>query len=767
MSTEDTRVSDFFVVSGTLHPDAPSYVERPADKALFNLALTGEFCYLLTPRQMGKSSLMIRTARRLQEQGIHTAIIDLTKIGTDASNISVEQWYLGLITRLKSELKLSVDPKDWWAERSFMSVVQRFIDFLHDVVLTEIEGLVAIFMDEIDTTLNLGFSDDFFAAVRSMYNERATEPVYNRLTFVLLGVAAPTDLIKDPSRTPFNIGRRIDLHEFSRQDAQVLEQGLENAHPAQGKAIFDRIFYWTNGHPYLTQKLCLAVSEAGDGRWTDEQVDRLVERQLLSEEARNETNLKFVRDRINASPQRRRLLSLYRKVYEGEEILEDERSLDQNRLKLFGLVRAEGGMLEVRNEIYRRVFNLEWIKANTPVDWTRRIAVTSTVLVLLLAGAIGFSYYRQKQQTDEARAQAFIDNFRSTTSAEVRITSLAGLFELSGYEGQARQLFYQELGPEEQLALFDLANPQAVRVQLVTVVKGLYTDQPDDTQGNALLHAMAQPLRKLDDPVAINLATEIEQWIQGRDYHARGEHQRAVTAYDVAISLNDRNPGTYFERGLAYAALGKSDQALTDFETVLSLREDWQVRIQEVVISDDQLYLALWHNRGAYPRLAVLVPTPTPTLLPTITPVPTDTPKPTLTFTPSPTPAATDTPTRPPKPPTPTTTPRRYPPPVLTENSIIACNVTLRWQWSGTLAEDEWFEVGIGKLPDVPHGQYWGQELEYTYSLRDAGDYVWEIAICRGDPADQYCSMGFNRLTVSTPGFFSFWGCPKPKPTLP
>ncbi|MBE9508293.1 MAG: AAA-like domain-containing protein, partial [Chloroflexi bacterium] len=489
------NATDFFVAGGTLRADAPSYVKRPADDELFNLASAGQFCYVLTPRQMGKSSLMVRTAHRLHKSGVSTAIIDLTGGGTD---VSVEQWYLGLITQLKVQLNLSVDPEAWWSEYASLGAVQRFTDFLHDVLLVEIEGPVVIFIDEIDTTLNLDFSDDFFASIRFTYNARASDSIYNRLTFVLLGVTTPADLIKDRSRTPFNIGQGIDLREFSQEDAQVLQQGLKAACGEQGETIFTRIFHWTNGHPYLTQKLCLTVAESGDGSWADERVDELVGGLFLSEEARKETNLQFVRDSVSTSPQRRRLLTLYRKVYEGKAVPEDERSLDQNRLKLFGLLQAERGVLKVRNEIYRRAFNLDWIKANTPVDWTRRIAVISTLLVVLLVMSIAWFIPQQRQQAAEARAQAFVDNFRGTTSAEVRITSLAGLFDLPGYEDQADQLFYQELSPEEQLALFDLADPQAVGAQLITVVQGLYTDLEleNDEQGNRLLFAMAQALRE-------------------------------------------------------------------------------------------------------------------------------------------------------------------------------------------------------------------------------------------------------------------------------
>ncbi|MEW5959950.1 MAG: AAA-like domain-containing protein, partial [Chloroflexota bacterium] len=219
----DLDASDFFVAGGTLRPDSPSYVARSSDDELYNLARSGEFCYVLTARQMGKSSLMIRTAQRLLAGGVHSVIIDLTKIGIE---VTVDQWYLGLLTQLKRKLKLSVDLDQWWQARANLGNVQRFTDFLHDVLLQEIKGQVVIFMDEIDTTLNLAFSDDFFAAIRFIFNARATDAAFQRLTFVLLGVATPQDLIKDRNRTPFNIGQGIDLNDFSHRDAQVLQVGL-------------------------------------------------------------------------------------------------------------------------------------------------------------------------------------------------------------------------------------------------------------------------------------------------------------------------------------------------------------------------------------------------------------------------------------------------------------------------------------------------------------------------------------------------------------
>ena len=260
----EPSTTGFYVAGGTLRPDTPSYVERKADQELFDRAMAGDFCYVLTSRQMGKSSLMARAARRLKEVGVHTAIVDLTGIGAgegdENEKASADKWYKGVARAITRGLNLKADLNDWWREREDLPALQRLTEFFSDVALAETAGRVVIFVDEIDTTIKLPFADDFFAAIRACYNKRATEPEYNRLSFVLLGVASPSDLIKDATRTPFNIGHRIDLTDFTFEEAKPLARGL-GATEDRGEQALRRILHWTGGHPYLTQKLCQTLAQ--------------------------------------------------------------------------------------------------------------------------------------------------------------------------------------------------------------------------------------------------------------------------------------------------------------------------------------------------------------------------------------------------------------------------------------------------------------------------------------------------------------------------
>src|SRR5215207_9916449 len=360
-----------FVAGGAVQAGGGVYLERDADRQLLRHCLDGDFTYILTSRQMGKSSLMYRVAERLVDAGARPVIIDLTELGAQTT---ADQWYKGFLLLIQEQLGLTEQASAWWDAHREHAYAHRLIRYLREVALVERPERLVLFVDEIDTTLRLDFCDDFFAAIRFLYQTRAMDPELQRISFVLIGVATPNDLIKDASRTPFNIGHRIELTDFSRQEAAVLASHLA-VPPEVSADLIHSILRWTGGHPYLTLRVLRSLAEDPPPAWTADAVDGRLYELFLGTAGESDTNLQFVRDMLTKKADNREaVLATYDAIRGGARVPDREHDQITSWLKLSGIVRRDGDLLKVRNPIYEKVFDQNWTKVHRRlnINWRRR-----------------------------------------------------------------------------------------------------------------------------------------------------------------------------------------------------------------------------------------------------------------------------------------------------------------------------------------------------------------------------------------------------------
>ena len=428
-----------YVTGGTLAPDAPSYVERQADRDLLESLQNGETCYVLNSRQMGKSSLCVRTIGRLRATGARTAFLDLTKFG--GRNLTAEQWYAALLSEVGRELGLRNEFVAHWKENISLPPVQRLFGAITELGLTETSPLV-VFVDEIDVTLSLPFSaDEFFAAIRQCYVGRVTDDRLKRLSFCLLGTATPADLIQDTRVSPFNIGKRIELRDFTAAESRVFGTGLANP------VALTRVMHWTHGHPYLTQRLCRSAQEAGAA--TTAEIDRLCTGLFLNHSAQeSDDNLAFVRNRLlKSEADLPALLDLYRQMRGGKPIPDDETNPLCGILKLSGVAKLDHGKLLVRNRIYEHVFDRDWVEMHMPDAEKRRQAAAyrkgvirtlsfATAAVIAIGGLAIFGF------DSAAKARGAESKARAISAVNVRNLYLAKMnnIQLFAQEGNTVQM---------------------------------------------------------------------------------------------------------------------------------------------------------------------------------------------------------------------------------------------------------------------------------------------------------------------------------------
>lgn len=226
------------------------YVEREADAFLKReICKTGTTTTIRASRQTGKSSLLVRGVQYAKEKGARVINLDLQNISAEqlASLETFGRYLAESIIR-----KLRLDPMQLnklWS--GTLGPLDKLTYLMEDYVLPDGDAPLILSLDEADHLLDTKYYQDFFAMIRAWHNNRAFEDLWNRLNVAMVISTEPYLLIPDVTQSPFNVGLKVYLEDFT--PAQLSELNQRHGAPLKDNEL-DAFHKLLSGHPYLTRK---------------------------------------------------------------------------------------------------------------------------------------------------------------------------------------------------------------------------------------------------------------------------------------------------------------------------------------------------------------------------------------------------------------------------------------------------------------------------------------------------------------------------------
>ncbi len=254
-----TPVKEQEPAGGAMTLSSRYYIQRPGDDQVKDCLDRRETVILIQgSRQTGKSSMLARTLEYARNCGVLAVHNDFQTIGE--SQLSDEELlYKTLAHSLCTQLKIDIDISQSWTKWLGPNMN---LDAIMGRLLAEVDGPVCWAIDEADRLFGRPYANDFFGLLRSWHNRRALDPEgpWNKLTLVLSYAMEAHLFITDLNQSPFNIGFRVSLRDFSKEEVSLLAERFGISDPKTIEAVHCS----TNGHPFLTRRAFAFMSQGGN-----------------------------------------------------------------------------------------------------------------------------------------------------------------------------------------------------------------------------------------------------------------------------------------------------------------------------------------------------------------------------------------------------------------------------------------------------------------------------------------------------------------------
>lgn len=317
------------------------YVERDNDrKAISEIRRrdAGVTLVIKGPRQMGKSSLLLRVIQEAQKVGKQVGVIDPHLLRSALNDADV--FYPEFCISIAEAFDLANGTEQLWARVGETPNPRLCSRYMQQHVLSSVDDPLVLVLEEAEFFFNSPFRTEFFGMLRSWHNSR-TKAAWRKLDLIIVTSTEPYFFIDDLNQSPFNVGAQLIMADFGVEEVNELNR--RHGYPLTPEEVA-HLMALVGGHPYLVRMALFLVT---DGRWTAEQ---------LFTRARDK-NGPFA-DHLRALlllclSGKRELIDGLRRVLAGERI-DDRETLW--RLTGSGLVGIDDGVPVIRNVLYGDFF---------------------------------------------------------------------------------------------------------------------------------------------------------------------------------------------------------------------------------------------------------------------------------------------------------------------------------------------------------------------------------------------------------------------------
>ena len=234
--------------NGAVPLNSPFYLERiPIEDQVYQeIRKPGALVRIKAPREMGKTSLLIRMLNAAKGLGYSTVSLNLEQV--DQTILSdLNQFLRWLCANAARQLQLQPKLDQYWDEDlgSKISCTYYFEDYL----LEESRVPLVLALDEMNQIFeHPQVAKDFLPLLRSWYEEAKTLPAWQKLRLIVVHsteIYVPLHI----NQSPFNVGLPIQLNTFSQAEVQQLAQcyGLQWENGREAKQLMNIV----EGHPSL------------------------------------------------------------------------------------------------------------------------------------------------------------------------------------------------------------------------------------------------------------------------------------------------------------------------------------------------------------------------------------------------------------------------------------------------------------------------------------------------------------------------------------